>query len=53
MQIDVKKAAARISDQILQTPLFYSKYLSALNKGNVYLKLEMSNAQDLSRQEVH
>ncbi len=40
MQIDVKKAAARISDQILQTPLFYSKYLSALNKGNVYLKLE-------------
>ena len=39
MQIDVKKAATRISDQILQTPLFYSKYLW-LNKGNVYLKLE-------------
>ena len=40
MQIDIKKAANRISDQVLQTPLFYSKYLSALNKGNVYLKLE-------------
>ena len=40
MQIDIKKAAARISGQVLQTPLFYSKYLSALNKGQVYLKLE-------------
>ena len=40
MQIDIKKAATRISGQVLQTPLFYSKYLSALNKGQVYLKLE-------------
>ena len=40
MQIDIKKAAARISGQVLQTPLFYSKHLSALNKGQVYLKLE-------------
>ncbi|MAJ51978.1 MAG: serine/threonine dehydratase [Flammeovirgaceae bacterium] len=40
MQIDIKKAAARISGQVLQTPLFFSKYLSALNKGQTYLKLE-------------
>jgi threonine dehydratase len=37
---DILAASERISSNILRTPLFYSTYLSDLNKGEVYLKLE-------------
>ncbi len=37
---DILEAGKRINSNILETPLFYSTYLSALNKGKVYLKLE-------------
>ena len=37
---EIKDAEARISPYILNTPLFHSTYLSELNKGKVYLKLE-------------
>jgi threonine dehydratase len=37
---DIELAARRISPHIYQTPLFYSDYLSELNDGAVYLKLE-------------
>ena len=40
MLIDIRSAAQRIQGKILRTPLFYSKYLSQLNGGEVYLKLE-------------
>ncbi|MEM8895302.1 MAG: threonine/serine dehydratase [Bacteroidota bacterium] len=37
---NIKNAHQRISGKVLKTPLFYSTYLSALNSGEVYLKLE-------------
>lgn len=37
---EILEAEQRISEDILKTPLFYSTYLSDLNKGEVYLKLE-------------
>ncbi|MEQ9301026.1 MAG: threonine/serine dehydratase [Cyclobacteriaceae bacterium] len=37
---EIAKAADRTKGQVLKTPLFYSTYLSALNDGEVYLKLE-------------
>ncbi len=37
---EIKEAEARISPYIRNTPLFHSTYLSELNKGKVYLKLE-------------
>ncbi len=37
---EIAQAAERIRGQVLRTPLFYSTYLSALNGGEVYLKLE-------------
>jgi threonine dehydratase len=37
---EILGASKRIAPHILKTPLFYSTYLSALNKGEVYLKLE-------------
>lgn len=37
---EILAASERISSNILKTPLFYSTYLSELNKGEVYLKLE-------------
>lgn len=40
MYQEIADASKRISPKILKTPLFYSTYLSDLNKGEVYLKLE-------------
>lgn len=40
MYQEIKEAGERIRPEILKTPLFYSTYLSDLNKGEVYLKLE-------------
>lgn len=40
MHQQIAEASKRISTQILNTPLFHSTYLSDLNKGEVYLKLE-------------
>ncbi len=37
---EIADARDRIGAEILKTPLFYSTYLSDLNKGEVYLKLE-------------
>jgi len=37
---EISKASQRISSHILNTPLFHSMYLSAMNCGEVYLKLE-------------
>ncbi len=37
---EIKTAYDRILGKVLKTPLYYSTYLSALNKGEVYLKLE-------------
>lgn len=37
---EIRQAADRINGHVLKTPLFYSTYLSALNNGEVYLKLE-------------
>lgn len=37
---EIRDASQRIAGQVLKTPLFYSTYLSALNQGEVYLKLE-------------
>jgi threonine dehydratase len=37
---DILAASERIRTNVLKTPLFYSTYLSDLNKGEVYLKLE-------------
>ena len=37
---EILAASERISSNVLKTPLFYSTYLSALNNGEVYLKLE-------------
>ena len=37
---EIKKAAARIGTHIYETPLLYCPYLSAMNEGRVYLKLE-------------
>ena len=37
---EILDAEARICHHVLQTPLFYSMHLSALNNGEVYLKLE-------------
>lgn len=37
---DILEARKRIQAYVLKTPLFYSTYLSAMNKGEVYLKLE-------------
>jgi len=37
---EIDRAAARIGPHVLETPLFHSVYLSELNQGEVYLKLE-------------
>jgi len=37
---EIEKAAQRIGPHVLETPLFPSSYLSALNHGEVFLKLE-------------
>ncbi len=37
---EITQAVQRISGKVLKTPLFYSTYLSKLNQGEVYLKLE-------------
>lgn len=37
---EIADARDRIGAEVLKTPLFYSTYLSDLNKGEVYLKLE-------------
>ena len=37
---EILEAKERIQSSILKTPLFYSTYLSKLNQGEVYLKLE-------------
>ena len=37
---EIQEAYERINNQVLKTPLFHSTYLSALNEGEVYLKLE-------------
>lgn len=36
----IEQAAERITPHVLRTPLFHSNYLSELNGGQVYLKLE-------------
>ena len=40
MHQEIAEARKRMGHHILKTPLFHSTYLSALNKGKVYLKLE-------------
>jgi threonine dehydratase len=37
---EIRQAARRIGPHVLETPLFHSAYLSELNHGEVYLKLE-------------
>jgi len=37
---EIRQAARRIGPHVLDTPLFHSAYLSELNHGEVYLKLE-------------
>ena len=37
---EIKEAHDRIKGKVLHTPLFHSSYLSALNEGKVFLKLE-------------
>lgn len=37
---EIEKAHQRIKDDVLKTPLFHSTYLSAMNDGKVFLKLE-------------
>ncbi|MEM7359689.1 MAG: threonine/serine dehydratase [Pseudomonadota bacterium] len=37
---EISRASERLSGDVLRTPMFHSTYLSAMNKGEVYLKLE-------------
>lgn len=37
---EINRAAERLGSDVLRTPMFHSTYLSAMNAGEVYLKLE-------------
>ncbi len=46
---EIEQAAERITPHVLRTPLFYSNYLSELNGGEVYLKLESEQVTGFKR----